>query len=101
MQALGAFTQTLDRRFRDFDSGFQSKLAEAMRAEDKLLQQNLAKYRLADWVTTVFDAAEKDVALDLDEATRSRAPDESPVVGLLGTTMNGEPRGSVVVAGSS
>ncbi|KAH7326032.1 Nup133 N terminal like-domain-containing protein [Stachybotrys elegans] len=73
MDVAGAFTETLDRRFRDFDAGFQNKLLEAMRWEDKLLLQYIEKNRLSEWVLTTFDAARVDMNAQLDNATKEGA----------------------------
>lgn len=85
-EAQGAFTDTLDRRFRDFDASFQTKLLEAMRWEDKVLHQYIEKHRLAEWVRTTFSTAQKDVEIQLDEATKLGFGD-APAT-LFGTTAN-------------
>jgi nuclear pore complex protein Nup133 len=69
--ALGAFTTELDRRFRGFDSDFQAKLRDAMKAEDKLLSQNIEKHRLGEWVGFAFKAAKTEVEHEADMATRN------------------------------
>lgn len=69
--ALGAFTSELDRRFRGFDSDFQAKLKDAMKAEDKILSQNIEKHRLGDWVGFAFKAAKTEVEHEVDMATRN------------------------------
>lgn len=72
VEALGAFTDHVDRRFRDFDAGFQAKLMDAMKWEDKLLQQHIAKHRLAQWVAETFRSAEVEVEDIADEAKEAR-----------------------------
>jgi hypothetical protein len=68
--ALGAFTEAPDRRFRDFsDDSFKNKYLENMRWEDKQLQAHLDKRRLAKWVQATFEEAQTQVRLDADEAT--------------------------------
>jgi nuclear pore complex protein Nup133 len=69
--ALGAFTTELDRRFRGFDSDFQAKLRDAMKAEDKLLSQSIEKHRLGEWVGFAFKAAKTEVEHEVDMATRN------------------------------
>ncbi|KFA74150.1 hypothetical protein S40288_06536 [Stachybotrys chartarum IBT 40288] len=71
--SLGAFTEHLDRRFRDFDGSFQTKLLEAMKWEDKVLSQYMEKNQLEGWSQTTFDSAKVDVKEQLDEATRAGA----------------------------
>jgi nuclear pore complex protein Nup133 len=75
--ALGAFTKDLDRRFRDFDADFQTKLKDAMKWEDKTLTQHLEKHRLGEWVKTTFEAAQFEVQNDIDETTRIGAESQN------------------------
>ncbi|KAM5352357.1 hypothetical protein ACJ41O_005080 [Fusarium nematophilum] len=70
-EALGSFTEHLDRRFRDFDTSFRSKLIDAMKYEDKLLHQYIEKNRLSKWVHTTLDAARVEVDSALDDATKN------------------------------
>lgn len=60
-EALGAFTETLDRRFRDMGAEFEAKQLDAMKWEDKSLKQNIDKHRLADWLRTCFAEAQAEV----------------------------------------
>jgi nuclear pore complex protein Nup133 len=41
--ALGAFTEHVDRRFHDFEAGMKTKLIDAMNHEDKVLNQYIEK----------------------------------------------------------
>ena len=75
-EALGAFTENLDRRFRDFDTAFQSKMTDAMKWEDKTLQQYIDKNRLLEWVPTTFQAAQVEVKNEIDEATEAKSAAE-------------------------
>lgn len=75
-EALGAFTERLDRRFQGFSEDEQSKLIDAMNWEDKLLNQYIEKNRLVEWVRATFDAAQIEVENTADEATRAGAPAE-------------------------
>ena len=68
-EALGAFTEYLDRRFREMGADFQNKLLDGMKWEDKLLNQYNAKNRLSEWLRTALEHAQQevsrqDVALD-------------------------------------
>ncbi|KOS20197.1 Nucleoporin [Escovopsis weberi] len=56
-EALGAFTGHLDRRFRDFETGTQRRLLEAMQYEDQSLTKYIDKSRLAEWLRTALEAA--------------------------------------------
>ncbi|RGP64052.1 hypothetical protein FLONG3_9674 [Fusarium longipes] len=69
--AVGAFTENLDRRFRDFEASFRTKLIEAMKHEDKLLHQFIDKNRLGKWVQTAFETARAEVDSTLDTATKN------------------------------
>lgn len=75
-EALGAFTERLDRRFQGFSEDEQSKLIDAMNWEDKLLSQYIEKNRLVEWVRATFDAAQIEVENTADEATRAGVPAE-------------------------
>ncbi|KAF5025198.1 hypothetical protein F66182_2664 [Fusarium sp. NRRL 66182] len=72
-EALGAFTESLDRRFHKFEDSFCAKLIEAMKHEDKILQQFVEKNRLGEWVRTTLDAARVEVDSTMDTATKSAA----------------------------
>ncbi|RBR13820.1 uncharacterized protein FIESC28_08027 [Fusarium coffeatum] len=70
-EALGAFTENLDRRFRDFETSFRTKLVDIMKHEDKVLHQFLEKNRLGSWVHSTFDAARTELDNNLDTATKN------------------------------
>ncbi|KAG6002930.1 hypothetical protein E4U21_002495 [Claviceps maximensis] len=70
-EALGVFTEQLDRRFRSFSESEQSKLIEAMNYEDRLLKQHIEKNRLVSWLESTFEAAQVEVENTADEATRA------------------------------
>lgn len=70
-EALGAFTENLDRRFRDFEASFRTKLLDIMKHEDKILHQFLEKNRLGSWVSSTFDAARTELDSNLDTATKN------------------------------
>ncbi|KAL3608157.1 hypothetical protein FPOAC2_03150 [Fusarium poae] len=70
-EALGAFTDNLDRRFRDFEASFRTKLIEVMKHEDKLLHQFVEKNRLSQWVHTTFEAVRAELDRTLDTATKN------------------------------
>ena len=68
-EAQGAFTEHVDRRFRNFDADFQAKLKATMKDEDKVLSKNIESHRLAGWVESTFSVAIKEVTAFADEAT--------------------------------
>ncbi|CAF3636034.1 hypothetical protein QX201_003328 [Fusarium graminearum] len=70
-EALGAFTENLDRRFRDFEASFRTKLIEVMKHEDKLLHQFVEKNRLGQWVHTTFEAVRAELDRTLDTVTKN------------------------------
>ncbi|KAL6921765.1 hypothetical protein ACHAPO_006942 [Fusarium lateritium] len=70
-EVLGAFTDNLDRRFRDFEASFRTKLIEVMKHEDKLLYQFVEKNRLGQWVHTTFEAVRVELDRTLDTATKN------------------------------
>ncbi|KAJ4265424.1 hypothetical protein NW762_004712 [Fusarium torreyae] len=92
-EALGAFTESLDRRFRDFEASFRAKLIELMKHEDKLLHQFIDKNRLGEWARTTLEAARVEVDSSLDTATKNAAAnavtEPHPLSGSLFDT--GEP----------
>lgn len=59
--ALGAFTEHVDRRFHDFEAGMKTKLIDAMNHEDKLLNQYIEKNRLTEWIRTALEVAQNQV----------------------------------------
>lgn len=67
--AIGAFTENLDRRFRDFGDDFRLSLRDAHKYEDKLLKQHIDKHKLTDWVSSALDVARAQRKQDLDRAT--------------------------------
>lgn len=83
-EALGVFTEDLDRRFHGFAESERNKLIDAMNWEDKLLNQYMEKHRLAEWVKATFEAAQVEVENVADEATRAGASAEGTVPSLLG-----------------
>ncbi|PTD02710.1 Nucleoporin [Fusarium culmorum] len=70
-EALGAFTENLDRRFRDFEASFRTKLIEVMKHEDKLLHQFVEKNRLGQWVHTTYEAVRAELDRTLDTVTKN------------------------------
>lgn len=68
--ALGAFTESPDRRFRDFsDASFRDTYLDNMRWEDKQLKAHMNQRRLAKWLQATFEQAREQVQLEADEAT--------------------------------
>ncbi|KPM46163.1 Nucleoporin [Neonectria ditissima] len=80
-EASGSFVDQLDRRFRDFETNFRSKLTDAMKYEDKILHQYVEKNRLAEWVRTTFDVARSEVDGLMDDATKAGAAVEEELTG--------------------
>ncbi|KAK0644488.1 Non-repetitive/WGA-negative nucleoporin C-terminal-domain-containing protein [Cercophora newfieldiana] len=68
---LGVFTEKLDRRFDSQDEGFQHKLLEIMRTDDKQLKAYIDKSQLDAWYRTARDEAEKTVAHALHAMTEA------------------------------
>lgn len=60
-EAMGAFTESLDRRFDNVGADFQAKVADCMKWEDKELKKNIDKHRLPEWLRTTLDAARVEV----------------------------------------
>ena len=80
LEALGVYTDRVDRRFGDMDKGFQDKLAEAMKWEDATLKKYLDKHRLAKWLQSTAETAEQEVRMIADEATRAGLGEGSTLV---------------------
>jgi nuclear pore complex protein Nup133 len=72
-EALGVFTEQLDRRFHNFDADFQAKLKTAMKDEDKVLKKNIESYRLAGWVEQTLEVARSEVNGFVDKVTQNLA----------------------------
>lgn len=70
-ESVGVFTDTLDRRFQNCAESEQAKLIEAMRWEDKVLTQYMEKNRLAQWVRSAYDTAQKELANAEEEVVRA------------------------------
>ncbi|KAH6609688.1 hypothetical protein Trco_003034 [Trichoderma cornu-damae] len=77
--ALGAFTEHLDCRFRDFEAGMRTKLIDAMHHEDKLLTQCIEKNRLTEWLRTALEAAQAQHAKEERMKQSAITPMELPV----------------------
>ncbi|GAB1316269.1 Non-repetitive/WGA-negative nucleoporin C-terminal-domain-containing protein [Madurella fahalii] len=72
-EALGVFTESLDRRFDNMDDSFRSKLLDAMRWEDGRLRTFVDKHQLEAWYRTTRECAEKTVAVAYDRLTAAKA----------------------------
>ncbi|EAQ84632.1 hypothetical protein CHGG_08646 [Chaetomium globosum CBS 148.51] len=70
--ALGVFTESLDRRFESMDDGFRGKLLDAMRWDDKQLRTAIDKAQLDAWYRTTRECAEKTVAVTYDRLTAAK-----------------------------
>jgi nuclear pore complex protein Nup133 len=76
-EALGVFTDHVDRRFNDMDENFRNKLIDAMKSEDAKLQTYIEKHQLDSWHRTVVDEAEKSVVREYDMQIRALAGDST------------------------
>ncbi|QYT05602.1 hypothetical protein H0G86_012490 [Trichoderma simmonsii] len=88
--ALGAFSEHLDSRFRDFEAGMRSKLIDAMHHEDKLLTQYIEKNRLTEWERTALEAAQ---AQHIKEQAENAIPPMNLSAPLLGGELNNNTNG--------
>lgn len=85
--ALGAFTEHLDRRFQDFEAAMRTKLIDSMLNEDKLLIQCVEKNRLTEWLRTALEAAQ---AQHNKEAQMKQQNTVSLLGGEITTSTNGK-----------
>lgn len=81
--ALGIYTETLDRRFDDMDDGFRSKLMEAMKAEDTKLRSYIEKCQLEAWAQSTRNCAKETVAESIHAMTAGKLPATSGVKDVL------------------
>jgi nuclear pore complex protein Nup133 len=84
--ALGAFTEHVDRRFHDFEAGMKTKLIDAMLHEDKLLNQYIEKNRLTEWVRTALEVAQNQCKEE--QAKQKAIPSMALPVSLFGKEIN-------------
>jgi nuclear pore complex protein Nup133 len=89
-EALGVYTDGLDRRFNDMEKAFRDKLVEAMKAEDSTLRKYVEKHRLEQWARTTAETAEATVTELVDEATKSGAETNSEAAEMDGVKTNGK-----------
>ncbi|KAL7948910.1 Non-repetitive/WGA-negative nucleoporin C-terminal domain-containing protein [Trichoderma barbatum] len=94
--ALGAFTEQLDHRFRDFEAGMRSKLIDAMHTEDKLLTQYIEKNRLTEWERTALEAAQAQHIKEAQEAQQNAIPPMNLTAPLLGGEINTSTNGKAL-----
>ncbi|ORY59619.1 Nup133 N terminal like-domain-containing protein [Pseudomassariella vexata] len=78
-EALGVYTDTLDKRFKNLDKAYREKLLEAMRWEDKNLKTHIEKHRLEQWARDTRKLAEDAVDHQYDQKTEEGAASQSPV----------------------
>ncbi|KAK3381272.1 Non-repetitive/WGA-negative nucleoporin C-terminal-domain-containing protein [Podospora didyma] len=67
--ALGVFTDSLDRRFDKMDDTFRHRLLDAMKWEDAKLKEYIEKARLDEWYLTTRRVVEYTVANEYDRIT--------------------------------
>ncbi|KAK3995761.1 Non-repetitive/WGA-negative nucleoporin C-terminal-domain-containing protein [Cladorrhinum sp. PSN332] len=72
-EALGVYTEQVDRRFEQIDESFLSKLLDCMKWEDKQLRTYIEKSQLDLWYRTTKEAAEKTVAEAYKRITAAKA----------------------------
>ncbi|KAK3937905.1 Non-repetitive/WGA-negative nucleoporin C-terminal-domain-containing protein [Diplogelasinospora grovesii] len=70
--ALGVFTESLDRRFNDLDDSFRNKLLDAMKWEDAKLRSFIEKSQVEAWYRTTLEAAERTVAHAYNRLTAAK-----------------------------
>ncbi|KAH7026113.1 Nup133 N terminal like-domain-containing protein [Microdochium trichocladiopsis] len=68
-EALGVYTETLDRRWEKADKGARDKVLEAMRWEDSILRKHVEKHRLDQWAQETRKYAEDAVDSQYDRQT--------------------------------
>ncbi|KAK3492472.1 Non-repetitive/WGA-negative nucleoporin C-terminal-domain-containing protein [Neurospora hispaniola] len=89
--ALGVYTDSLDRRFDDTDASYRNKLMDAMKAEDAKLKTYIDKARLDEWYKTTLEAAENTVAIVYGRMTAKKA---------AAAAVNGSTRAPLEAAGA-
>ncbi|KXJ90994.1 Nup133 N terminal like-domain-containing protein [Microdochium bolleyi] len=67
--ALGVYTESLDRRWEKADKGAREKVFEVMRWEDSNLRKHVEKHRVDQWVTETRKYAEEAVDAEIDAQT--------------------------------
>ncbi|KAK8044728.1 hypothetical protein PG993_004752 [Apiospora rasikravindrae] len=77
-EALGVYTETLDRRFQKLDKGYGDRYLEAMRWEDSNLKKHVEKHRLEEWAQETRRLAEDTVNQQYDQQTVEGASQLSP-----------------------
>ncbi|KAH8887759.1 hypothetical protein GQ53DRAFT_768085 [Thozetella sp. PMI_491] len=75
-EALGVFTERLDRRFDDMDDSVRGMLLDAMRWEDAKLRAFIEKNRLDEWYFTTLEVARNTVNYKLRETDAAQADRE-------------------------
>ena len=93
--ALGVYTDSLDRRFDGMDDSFRHKLMDAMKAEDSKLKTYIDKARLDEWYKTTLEAAENTVALVYGRMTAKRAAAATAVNGSTRAPLEAASAGAI------
>ncbi|KAI1850689.1 hypothetical protein JX266_003971 [Neoarthrinium moseri] len=90
-EALGVYTETPDKRFKQQDKSRREKLLEAMQWENNNLKKHIEKHRLDQWAKETQKLAEEAVDHNMDIQTQEGANLQSPSqTGLVnGTAQNG------------
>ncbi|KAI0505977.1 Non-repetitive/WGA-negative nucleoporin C-terminal-domain-containing protein [Xylaria bambusicola] len=77
-QAVGVYTDTLDRRFTNMEKGYQEKMLEAMRWEDANLRKHIEQHRLEEWTQETQKLAEQAVDQQYDDVTEAQSTGNLP-----------------------
>ncbi|KAJ3569964.1 hypothetical protein NPX13_g5898 [Xylaria arbuscula] len=77
-QAVGVYTNTLDRRFANMEKGYQEKMLEAMRWEDANLRKHIEQHRLEEWTQETQRLAEQAVDQQYDDVTEAQSTGDLP-----------------------
>jgi nuclear pore complex protein Nup133 len=83
-EALGAFTESLDRRFAESDKAFCDKVMTAMRAEDTTLRKFIQNNRLDEWAQAAVNESRRAWQQFTDDKTTIGAANG------VGTLANGD-----------
>lgn len=80
-EAVGVYTDRLDRRFNEMEENFREKLLDAMQWEDSNLRKYVEKCQLDRWGTATREAASNSVSLRIDQLTAVGASEDGAVNG--------------------
>ncbi|KAI1327287.1 Non-repetitive/WGA-negative nucleoporin C-terminal-domain-containing protein [Xylariaceae sp. FL0255] len=78
-EALGVYTETVDRRFTSMEKSYREKILEVMRWEDANLRKHIEKHRLNEWAKETRKLAEHAIDQQTDAATEAQSPNRTPL----------------------